>query len=188
MKRFLFCALICGLKTGSGQNPVSPLPLTNITALPSMFGGGASYSQLGTPRYNFWLAGIVPISSSVGMYESTTTDLIPIAQTDAATGRTVHTLQATLREGIHKTIPMPQPSKNMLLIGGTAGLAFSQASVTGASVNVNLAASFELTYVRQLNAHWAVIMPIRGLWVPTIGKTGGWNFMPELGVVWKPGN
>ena len=119
LKRLTLCVLICGMKISSAQSPVSPLPLTNITALPSMFGGGSSFNQLGTPQYNFWLAGIVPISSSVGMYESTTTDLIPITQTDSATGRTVHTLQATLREGIHKTIPTPcNPSKNMLLIGG----------------------------------------------------------------------
>jgi hypothetical protein len=39
------------------------------------------------------------------------------------------------------------------------------------------------TYVRQLSKTWAVMVPIRALYMPSLG---GWNPVIELGLVWKP--
>jgi hypothetical protein len=178
----LLFALFAASLAGAQTTPVSPVPITNLTAtLPAYIGGGASFNQLGTPRYNFWTAGIIPISSSVGMFESTTVDLIPIAQVDSVTKRTVYTLQTSLREGLHKTLY--RNAKNMMLVGGDAGLSFSQSSATGSAVTVNMSASFALTYIRQITSHVSFVLPIRGVWVPTVGGTGAWNFIPECGIL-----
>lgn len=185
MKLDLISALVfCTSAIAQSSAPPPILPVTNLTTLPTYIAAGASFNQLGTPRFNFWLSGIVPISNSIGMYEATTVDLLPIEKVDSVTGRKVFTLQSTLREGVHKTLHVDP--KNMVMIGGDAGLAFSQSSTTGASTTVNLSASFAVTYVRQINDHFAVIVSIRGVWVPTIGGTGAWNFIPEVGLTWKP--
>lgn len=180
MRKAAILAFLCGV--AAAQSPA--IPITSLTTLPTYIAAGASFNQLGKPRYNFWMAGIIPISTSVGMYESTTVDLIPISAVDSATKRTVYTLQSSIREGVHKTLHTDP--KNMVMIGGDAGLAFSQSSTTGTGATVNLSASFAVTYVRQINPHLAFIVPIRGVWVPTIGSTGAWNFIPEIGITWKP--
>ena len=71
--------------------------------------------------------------------------------------------------------------------GGDVGGSFSTTSATSATatsgMTVNLAASVTGTFVYQINPHWGVIVPLRGMYVSTLG---GWNPIVEAGIVWKP--
>jgi len=172
--------LACLCLTALAQTPVPlPSPIPSIV-MPSYVAGGLAFNQLGTPRINGWIAGLIPVSSQVGVYASTTADVTPVTRLDTATGRTVYTVSSQLRAGLHKTIYTG--AKVQLLVGGDVGAAFSGATAT-AGMSVNFATSITGTLVYQLSPHWGVIFPIRALYVSTMG---GWNPIVEFGVVWKP--
>ncbi len=148
--------------------------------MPTYVAGGVAFNQLGTPRINGWLSGLVPVSQQKGVYASTTADIVPALKVDSATGRSVYTVSSQLRAGVHKTLYTGP--KVQLLIGGDVGASFStNAAVSGMSVT--LATSVTGTFVYQLSRHWGVIFPLRALYVPTLG---GWNPIFEAGFVWKP--
>lgn len=187
MKLKLIALIAIACLSAIAQAP-PPLPFTPNT-LPTMIGGGVTYNQLGSPQISFWAAGIEPVSDKAGMYLNQTVDLLPARVFDSASGRTIYTLQGTLRAGACKTLrPFTGNSvpKDMVLICGDAGVALSQASSSGASLNVSVTSAFGLPYVHQFNAHWASIVELRGVWVPTLGSKGAWNLIPEIGIVFKP--
>jgi hypothetical protein len=172
------CALLAVGALAQTAPVVAPVPTVPTFTLPTYVALGAAFNQIGTPRFNMFASAIVPVSSQAGVYESTTADIIPMTKVDPVTKRTVYTFQSTIREGAHKTIYTNQ--KFQLLLGGDAGAAFSQPSAGG--VTVSLATSVTATAVYQIKPHWAVMVPIRGIWTAAIG----WNLIPEAAVVWKP--
>lgn len=139
--------------------------------LPTYIAGGGAFNQLA--GVNLWASGIIPVSNTMGLYESTTTDLFPVKTT--ANGRTVYIFQASIRQGIHKVIH--DDGKNMALIGADGGYSFAQSSTSGAS------ASITMTYVRHIGKNWAVMVPIRALYMPGLG---GWSPIAEVGLCFKP--
>lgn len=176
---FLFplCALCAFGQTAT--TVTTGAALSSIT-MPTYVAGGVAFNQLGTPRFNAFASALVPVSTQIGVYESTTADIVPVSVIDPATKRVVYTFSSQIREGIHKTIYTG--SKLQILLGGDIGGAFSTTPSSGMAIN--LAASVTATVVYQFNSHWAVMAPIRGLYTSSIG---GWNIIPELGIVWKPG-
>jgi hypothetical protein len=144
---------------------------------PTYIGAGAAFNQIGTPRVTIWATAIYPIVSRVGLYSSTTTDIMPVLRTDAATGREYYGFSTSVRQGIHKTVL--SSGRFHALAGGDAGVEFSQSAPTGVAVAV--AGSITGTAVYQLSQKWAVVVPIRALW-----QNGAWNLVPEVGIVWKP--
>ena len=171
--KLLTAALLAGSAWAQTIPPVPSLKL------PTYIAAGAAFNQLGTPRFNLFTSAIVPLSSSVGLYESTTTNLIPVAKIDPATKRTVYTVQAQIRQGLHKTLYTG--SNVQALVGGDAGLGAS--AVASGGLTLNLAGSITGTFVYQFNAHWAAIMPVRAIYSASLG---GWYLVPEAGIVWKP--
>ena len=150
-------------------------------ALPTYIMAGASYNQF-TGGAGF-LAGIIPESSSAGLYASVTVDITGTQITDPVTKKTGYGLSPSVRAGEHKVLW--NQGKNMLLIGGDVGASFAS-GVSG--VTIGIAGSFTATYIRQINANFAVGLPVRMLWMSGVGPggSGAWNPVLEFGVIWKP--
>jgi hypothetical protein len=185
-KIILSLFVLCGsiFAQNATTTPATPVPVAGVTpaviasniTLPTYIAGGVAYNQLA--GVNLWFSAIVPVVNSSGVYESTTTDLFPTSSVVA--GKTVYTFQTSIRQGIHKVVH--DDGKNIVLIGGDAGVAFSQSSVTSAGTATGASGSFTVTYVRSITPHFAVMVPVRGLYMPTLG----WNPVVEVGLVWKP--
>jgi hypothetical protein len=145
--------------------------------LPTYVGAGAAYNQIGTPIWNIWATAVYPVVNSVGLYASTSTDITPLQKTDPATKRLYWSFTTSVRQGLHKVVM----SRGALtfLVGGDAGVGMSQADPSG--VNVGLSGSFTGTAVWKLGKSWAVVVPVRGLWVNT-----SWNLIPEIGILFCP--
>ena len=172
-------ALVLALCAFGQTSTTSTSTVVPNVILPAYIFVGGAFNQYSVPRGNAVFAGIVPVSNQVGIYESTAADIIPVKTTDPATRRTVYVFQSTLREGVHKVVYNSR--KLMLLVGGDGGVSFTQSPATGGT-NVSGAGSITGTAVYQLSAHWAIGVPVRALWT----GQGGWNLVPEAGVVWKP--
>ena len=157
------------------------VPVQSLT-IPSYVGAGASFNQIGTPRFTMFATAVVPISSTAGVYTSSTADIIPIIKIDSATGRKFYTFQTSLRQGAHKVLY--DNKKVAFLLGGDIGPGFSGS--TGSGMNVGLTGSLTATFVYQFHQHWAFIMPIRGFMSNNTGGFGVMNLIPEAGFVWKP--
>jgi len=56
--------------------------------------------------------------------------------------------------------------------------------VNAGSIGISASAAVTFTYVRQFSKGWAFMIPIRALYMASLG---GWNPIVEVGVVWKPG-
>ena len=148
----------------------SPIQVPDIK-LPTYLAGGGAFNQLA--GINLWASGILPVSSSIGLYESTTADLFPVKAT--VNGRSGYVFQTSIRQGIHKVVH--DDGKNMALIGADGGYSFASSNASGAS------ASIILTYVRHIGKSWAVMFPVRALYLPGVG---GWNAIAEVGLCFKP--
>lgn len=175
-----------------GQAAPSAQPLANVSLPPYVLFGASYNQQTGAAGV---LSGIFPETSAVGgIYGSVTADIVPLKYTDPATRKTIYLVSGSFRAGQHKVLY--NNGTTMLLIGGDLGASFSgssssgtaSATTTAAGVNIGVAGSFTFTYVRQINAHWAVGVPVRMLWMSGVGPggAGAWNPVAEAGVVWKP--
>jgi hypothetical protein len=171
----LLAILACAI-AAAAQTPAPVSSIANMT-LPAYIAGGGAYNQLA--GLNFWASAIVPVSSTAGVYESTTTDLFPVKA--VVSGKTAYIFQTSVREGVHKVLH--QDPSNMVLFGADAGFSFAQASAAGSATS-GVSAAVTITYVRQLSPTFALMVPIRALYMPTLG---GWNPIVEFGIVWKPG-
>jgi hypothetical protein len=179
----LACALCAFGQTAAPPAPPAATPVANV-ALPTYIMAGVSYNQY-TGGAGF-VSGIIPESQSVGVYGSATTDIVPIKYVNTATGKSGYVLSGSARAGQHKVVY--SDLKNMVTLGCDLGASFSSAPAPSSGVNIGLAGSFTLTYIRQLSAHWAVGVPVRMLWLAGSGPngSGAWNPVLEAGVVWKP--
>ena len=190
MRIYLACVLALVLAVDAFGQTATPATQVN---LPTYIMGGLSYNQY-TGGSGF-VSAIVPESNSVGLYGSVTADVVPVKYVDA-TGKSGWLLSTSVRAGQHKVLY--NDGKNMLLIGGDFGASFTQpnqASGLGTTtvpsssgVTIGASGSFTATYVYQINAHLAVGIPIRMLWMSGAGPngSGAWNPVAEIGVVWKP--
>jgi hypothetical protein len=149
----------------------------NSITLPAYVAGGAAYNQFAGA--NLWGSAVIPFSQSLGLYESTTADVFPVKT--VINGKSGYVFTTSVREGVHRVIH--QDSKNMLLLGADAGFSFSQASAAGSATS-GISGAVTATYVRQLTASLAFMVPVRMLYVSSLG---GWNPIVEMGIVWKPG-
>jgi hypothetical protein len=159
----------------------SATALASVT-LPTYIMAGVSFNQI-TGGAGF-VSAIIPESNAVGLYGSATTDLVPLKTT--VNGKSIYVLNGSARAGQHKVVY--QDTKNAVLIGGDIGASFSNPSAGTPGVTLGVAGSFTLTYVRQINAHLAVGVPVRMLYMSNVGAngTGAWNPVVEFGLVWKP--
>lgn len=151
---------------------------TNVSAvsLPTFLAAGGTYNQL-LPNVNFWATGIIPIVNSLNMYESTTIDIFPVKATVNA--KPVYIFTTSIREGVHKCSDASQ--LNVFCVGADGGYSFAQTATATTSSGVSAAVT--LTYIRHIGKHWAIMAPIRALYMPTLG---GWNPVIEVGVAYKP--
>jgi hypothetical protein len=187
---FLSILLTAGLFGQTATTPVAsssvPTPaqvastLAQVSAvtLPTYVAGGAAYNQLA--GYNFWGSAVVPVSNNAGVYESTTADLFPVKA--IVNGKTAYIFTTSVREGVHKV--MSNNGKFMTLVGADAGYAFASAGTAPSTTATSgVSASITITAIWQVTPSFAVMAPIRALYMPTLG---GWNPIAEIGFVWKP--
>lgn len=159
-----------------GQTTTTAPPV-NFPAIPlpvavSAFG---EFNQLGTPRFTMGVAAIYPVAGSVGIYGTTTADILPKLAKDPATGKEFYAIQSSLRQGFHKDVL--DTGRASLLLGGDVGPSFSQAQNAG--FNINFSSSFVATVVYQVTPVFSFILPVRMLYVSGIG----WNPIVEAGVL-----
>lgn len=157
------------------STPTTPTTTTS-TGLPTYVLAGASFNQIGSPRWNFVAEALYPTGSSTLEYTSTAVNIIPAIST-TSTGQKFYTFQTTAQQSVHKILY--QTGKFMLLVGGGLGASFSQASPTG--TNVTVAASFTCTPVYQFSKRWGIAFPVQGIYT-----TQGWDLVPAATVVFKP--
>jgi len=148
--------------------------------MPSYVGAGVSFDQTAPQRIKPFVFGAVPASKSVGIYLTITADTIPVKSLDATTKRTVYAIQPMYRAGAFKTLYTG--SKIQIMAGLEEGASFGAAPTTGGTV-LTLATSPTVNIVYQVTPHWGLVVPVRGVYSSALG---GWNIVPEFGVVWKP--
>ena len=140
-----------------GQAP--DFPATPLPAALAVFG---SFNQLGTPtRYAGGVSAVYPVVGSIGIYGTTTTDIIPKRATDPVTGREFWALSANIRQGGHKALF--HSGRLTFLLGGDVGPGFSQAQPSG--INVDFSGSFVATGLYQISRGFSMIVPVRMLYI-----------------------
>ena len=207
LKSIVLFALFVPLSFSQTATPASPLPSVSLDSvvLPSYIAGGVSCSQFnGCAGF---VSGIFTETSKTGgLYGAITADLDLVKISVA--GKQGFGLEPTFKFGEHKVLyntitatkdasgNITKMNGNMLLLGVDAGAAFSTTTTTNVlgqttntgGVNVNLAGSFTLTYLRQLNPHFAVAVPVQLNWVAGAAPDGGgvWTPTIKLALVWTP--
>lgn len=156
------------------QQPVAPPPFPAVT-LPVAVAAFGEYNQLGTPKLTMGVSAIYPVIGSIGIYGTTTADILPKLAVDPTTGRKFYALSTSIRQGFHKDLL--DVGRFSFLVGGDVGPSFSQAQPTG--ISINLSSSFVATTVVQIVPAISFIMPIRMLYISGIG----WNPIAEAGVM-----
>ena len=168
---FLLFPLLLATAQALPEPPVIP------AKLPTYVGAGVTCNQLASPPCNPWVTAIYPASSPLGVYLSTTTDITPVQAFDVPTQRKYWAFQTSIRQGVHKVLLTS--GKFTALMGGDAGIALSQTAPAG--IGMAFTASFTATAVWQISPKWAVVIPMRAIWI-----NGGWNVVPQLGLLYKP--
>jgi hypothetical protein len=147
--------------------PAIPLP-TSVAA----FG---EFNQLGSPRFTMGISAIYPVSGSVGLYGTTTADILPKLAVDPTTGRKFYAISSSVRQGFHKDLF--DTGNLSFLIGADVGPTFGQAQPSG--INVNFSSSFVATAIYQITPAFSFLLPVRMLYITGVG----WNPVVEAGVV-----
>ena len=164
----LFAVAAFGQTTTTSVNfPAIPLP----TAV-SAFG---EFNQLGSPRFTMGISAIYPVVGSVGIYGTTTADLLPKLAVDPSTGKKFYALSTSLRQGFHKDLV--DTGHASFLLGGDVGPSFGSAQPSG--ININFSSSFVATAIYQVTPAFSFIVPVRMLYISGIG----WNPIAEAGIV-----
>lgn len=167
-----------------GQTPSAPTtPATptastvNFPAIPMPVGVAAfgEFNQLGSPRFTMGISAIYPVVGSVGIYGTTTADILPKLATDPTTGKKFYAISSSVRQGFHKDLV--DTGRVSFLLGGDVGPSFSQSQPSG--ISVNFSSSFVATTIVQITPVFSFLVPVRMLYVTGIG----WNPIAEAGVV-----
>ena len=157
------------------QTATTATPTFPAVTLPAGVAVFASFNQLGSPRWTGGVVAIYPTVGSVGIYGTTTAEVIPKLATDPTTHRKFYAISSNIRQGFHKDLLDTGRWKFML--GGDVGPSFTQAEPSG--ISVSLSSSFVVTPVYQASQVLSLIAPVRMLYVSGIG----WNPVVELGAV-----
>jgi hypothetical protein len=180
----LFAMAAFGQTTATPAAPaVTPTPIVTFPSLilPAGIAALGEFNQLGNPRWTAGFSALYPIVGSVGVYGSTTADVLPKLAVDPARGRKFYALSAAARQGLHKDVVTT--GRFTALIGGDVGPSFSQSTgspIAGKSaITVSFSGSFTATGVYQLSSAFSAIVPVRMLYVSGIG----WNPVLEAGIV-----
>jgi hypothetical protein len=177
MKDFIVSALFAA--AAFGQTATAPAQPTFSTAvLPTGFAVFGEFNQLGTTsKWSGGLSAMYPVSTSVGLYMTTTGDFLPQKAIDPATKKTFYAISGSARQGVHKTIV--STGKFVFLIGGDVGPTFAQPNGVSGSINVSFSSSFIATGYYEISKVFGFIVPVRMLYVSGIG----WNPIAEAGIV-----
>lgn len=158
------------------QTTTTTLPSTT-GPLPTAVSFVGEFNQLGTPRFSLGISAIYAptAQSGIGMYNTTTADVIPVKATDPATGKSFYAISASIRQGINEkifcagTVPV-SATKNLprvcFLLGADIGPGF-QNSPSGISVSAT--GSFVATLVVRVNKYLSFVAPERMLYLPGVG-------------------
>lgn len=172
MKHFAVPALFA--MAAFGQTTATPVSFPAIP-LPAAVSAFGEFNQLGSPRFTMGIAAIYPVVGSVGVYGSTTADILPRLAVDPATGRKFYAISASLRQGFHKDIV--DTGHASFLVGADVGPSFSQAQTSG--IEISFSSSFVATAIYQITPVFSFIVPLRMLYVTGIG----WNPIAEAGIL-----
>jgi hypothetical protein len=163
--------------TPTAAVPAATNAATPSLTLPTYVLAGASFNQIGTPRVNLIAGAIYPSGSSTVEYLATIINIVPHKSINSATGKSYFSFTTTAQQSVHKIVY--KSGKFVLLVGGGAGVAFTQASPTG--TNAGFAGSFTATPVYQPAPKFGIAFPIQGLYTAS-----GWNLVPTVAVVFRP--
>jgi hypothetical protein len=169
----VLCVCASFAQSITAQGPTAA-PAISTPAVPTGFATFLEFNQLGTTsKWSGGLSAIYPASTSMGVYLTTTGDILPKKAVDPTTGLSFYAISASLRQGVHKS--MLSTGKFTFLLGGDVGPSFSQPNGT---LSVSFSSSFIATGLYQVNNVFSVIVPVRMLYISGIG----WNPVLEAGV------
>lgn len=180
--KLIACVAIAFAAAGQTPGPaLSPETVAAVAAvqLPSIVSGGAAYNQFA--GVNLWGSAVLPVSQTLGLYESTTADVFPVKTT--INGRPGYVFTISAREGVHKVIY--QGGNNLLLAGADGGPTFTTNAI-------GISAAVTGSYLRKFTTTFGVLALTRLLYMqlPASGAaapTKAWNPVVEIGFVWMPG-
>jgi hypothetical protein len=172
MKKLIISALFT--IAASGQTATTPVNFP-ATPLPVAMAAFGEFNQLGNPRFTMGVSAIYPVVGSIGVYGTTTADIMPKKAVDPVTKRNFYAVSTSIRQGFHKDIR--GGGRLHFLVGGDVGPTFSQSQPSG--INVNFSSSFVATTIFQITPAFSFIVPVRMLYMCGIG----WNPIAEAGVV-----
>jgi hypothetical protein len=172
MKNAIICALFAA--TAFGQTATTPVNFPAIP-LPVAVSAFGEFNQLGDPRFTMGISAMYPVVGSIGIYGTTTADILPKKAVDPTTKRSFYAISASIRQGFHKDIV--DTGRLSFLLGGDVGPSFSQSQPSG--ISINFSSSFVATALYQITPAFSFIAPVRMLYVSGIG----WNPIAEAGIV-----
>jgi hypothetical protein len=164
-------------------------PVTTLTALPTSVFGGVSFNQLGTPKEAGELGAIYAPSaqSAIGMYDSTTVDLVPVHLVDAATGRKYWSIEGTVRQGIHEKLFAT--GRWFFMAGGDVGPGLAT-SASGQGLALSLSGSLDVIPIYRVSNAISLALPIRLEYLDAANQVAGssrWNPVVQFNVVFHLG-
>jgi len=173
----LLILTFCAVSAAQTPPPAADAAAATLNAItmPAMVGVGIAGNQFS--GWNAFGTAIVPMSPS--MYYSATADVFPIKAT--INDKSGYLLTTSARGGVHRVLIN---SKSFMgLLGADIGYAFGTGAATANASANGVSGAVTLTAVYQISPSWAVMMPIRALYLPAFG---GWNPIVEFGIVFKP--
>jgi len=174
MKLLTICIYPVFSMAAFGQTTTPPVnfPAVPLPAAVSAFG---EFNQLGSPRFTMGISAIYPVVGSVGIYGTTTADILPKLAVDPTTGKKFYAISSSLRQGFHKDLV--DTGRMSFLLGGDVGPSFSQSQTSG--FNVSFSSSFVATAIYQVTPVFSFIVPVRMLYISGVG----WNPIAEAGIL-----
>jgi len=121
MKRLIFPTLFTIAAFGQSATTPENFPANPLPVAVAAFG---EFNQLGDPRFTMGVSAIYPVVGSIGIYGTTTADILPKKAFDPATKRSFYALSSSIRQGFHKDIL--DTGRVRLLMGGDVGPAITQ--------------------------------------------------------------
>jgi hypothetical protein len=172
MRNFMVPAVFAA--AAFGQTTTTPVTFPTIP-LPTAVSAFGEFNQLGSPRFTMGISAMYPVVSSVGIYGSTTADILPRLAVDPTTGKKFYAISSSLRQGFHKDLV--DTGRASFLLGGDVGPSFSESQTSG--FNVNFSSSLVVTAIYQITPVFSFIVPLRMLYITGIG----WNPIAEAGIL-----
>lgn len=162
---------LCAFAAFAQTTPVTPtFPAIPLPVAVAAFG---EFNQFATPRFSMGISAIYPVVGSVGVYGTTTADILPKKGT--VNGKSGTLLSSSIRQGFHKSIL--DTGRFSFLLGGDVGPSFSQSQSSG--FNIDFSSSFVATGIYQITPVFSFIVPVRMLYITGVG----WNPIVEAGIV-----